>query len=126
MERSLTLSRAEDEEHRFAENESKFRCDECKEKFHKPLLATVSSQSGVQKYYACPRCLTKVSVTREQKNEKLNEKLTMIVRDSKPERENEKKITCDHSVGYLRIRPKNTPIPEECLTCDKMVDCMLH
>jgi hypothetical protein len=26
----------------------------------------------------------------------------------------------------LRIRPKNTPIPEECLTCDKMVDCMLH
>jgi hypothetical protein len=31
---------------------------------------------------------------------------------------------CLHEVGYLKKRGKNTPIPEECLTCSKMIDCM--
>ena len=31
---------------------------------------------------------------------------------------------CAHHLGYLKRRPKNTPIPEECLTCSKMIECM--
>jgi len=30
---------------------------------------------------------------------------------------------CTHHLGYLKKRG-NTPIPEECLTCSKMIDCM--
>jgi hypothetical protein len=33
---------------------------------------------------------------------------------------------CAHSLGYLKRRPKNTPIPEECLICNKMIDCMAY
>jgi translation initiation factor IF-1 len=32
---------------------------------------------------------------------------------------------CPHHFGYLRQRPRDQEIPEECLACEKMVDCML-
>ena len=33
---------------------------------------------------------------------------------------------CPHYLGYLSKRPKNASIPDECLTCRKMVKCMLE
>ena len=33
--------------------------------------------------------------------------------------------TCENYFGFLSQRPKGTPIPEECLTCEKMLDCMV-
>jgi hypothetical protein len=35
-------------------------------------------------------------------------------------------VKCGHFMGYLKQRPRETPIPEECLLCDKMVDCLAH
>jgi hypothetical protein len=32
---------------------------------------------------------------------------------------------CSHHFGYLANRPKDAPFPQECLTCQKIVDCML-
>ena len=32
---------------------------------------------------------------------------------------------CQRYFGFLSQRPKGTPIPEECLTCEKMLDCMV-
>ena len=32
---------------------------------------------------------------------------------------------CPQNFGYLANRPKDAPIPQECLLCPKMVDCML-
>ncbi|MEM1539366.1 MAG: hypothetical protein QXW82_01250 [Candidatus Bathyarchaeia archaeon] len=32
---------------------------------------------------------------------------------------------CPHYFGYLRERPREEGIPEECLTCEKVVECML-
>ncbi len=33
---------------------------------------------------------------------------------------------CLHFFGYLRNMPKNTLIPDECLGCSKMVECLYH
>jgi hypothetical protein len=33
---------------------------------------------------------------------------------------------CPHYLGYLSKRPKDASIPDECLTCRKMVKCMLE
>lgn len=33
---------------------------------------------------------------------------------------------CSHFFGYLRKIPKNTPIPDECFGCPKMVDCLYY
>jgi len=31
---------------------------------------------------------------------------------------------CPHYFGYLGEHPKNTPIPNECLTCTKIMECL--
>ena len=31
---------------------------------------------------------------------------------------------CSHSYGYLAVRPKNSPIPQNCLCCLQVIDCM--
>jgi hypothetical protein len=33
-------------------------------------------------------------------------------------------FTCGHFFGYLNKRQKGTPIPEPCLVCTKMVECL--
>ena len=33
---------------------------------------------------------------------------------------------CPKTFGYLATRPKDAPIPQECLLCPKIVDCMLN
>ena len=35
-------------------------------------------------------------------------------------------LTCNHFLGYMRKRAKDMPIPDECLTCSRMIECMLH
>ena len=32
---------------------------------------------------------------------------------------------CPFHFGYLREHPKNTPIPNECLTCTKIMECLV-
>lgn len=33
---------------------------------------------------------------------------------------------CAHHFGYLRTFPKNSPIPDECFGCEKIVDCLVN
>ena len=32
---------------------------------------------------------------------------------------------CPYRYGYLKTHPKNKPIPNECLTCTKIMDCLV-
>ena len=54
---------------------------------------------------------------KEEKNEK----------DALPAEPAEKKekgsSNCPHHFGYLAKHPKKSRIPEECLTCQKMLEC---
>ena len=52
---------------------------------------------------------------KSDKNEKKNEKSSS----------NDKKSGCPEHFGYLANRPSDVAIPQNCLTCPKMVDCML-
>jgi len=87
----------------------------------------VSSGLLVEEYYACPKCLSKVGSVERQKSVEVDEAdeeeepLKMEVKDTL-----EENVACMHNLGYLKRRPKNTPIPEECLTCPKMIDCMSY
>ena len=42
-----------------------------------------------------------------------------------PEVSEGKQGGCLHEFGYLKNRPKNKPIPDECLTCPKMIQCLM-
>ena len=44
----------------------------------------------------------------------------------KPSTEKENRFSgCPQSFGFLAKRPKDTPIPQQCMLCPKIVDCML-
>ncbi|MGC8998117.1 MAG: hypothetical protein ACP5JW_01750 [Candidatus Bathyarchaeia archaeon] len=102
-------------------------CDGCGENFEKPILATIVSGGYSRTYYACPRCLTKVRDVKTTKHEKgmEEEKVpTVVVRKSGKSTSGD--VKCEHFFGYLKKRPKNTPIPDECLTCNRMIECLTH
>ena len=121
-------------------------CNACGEPFENPLLAMVFNDSVVEEYYACPNCLSKVaSIRHKPEVEAVEEAETVEDVDDMDdvadvaeavadevvepvadvgEVEGGAEVGCLHELGYLKRRPKNTPIPEECLTCSKMIDCM--
>ena len=118
MQKSLELPKLQKD--RFLKGNSvDFVCDECGEAFQKPILATVSRSGRVQTYYACPRCMTRTSKERKE--------ITLLKKDvKKTSVELENNVKCKHSFGYLKKRAKDVPIPDECLTCDKMIECLIY
>lgn len=126
MEKSVNVFRLNMEDHPLKENTVLFKCGECGKEFQKPLLATVSSSVNVQKYFACPRCFTKVkdAEDQEKKETSINAAEAKISREVSAKVE--ENVKCNHYWGYLKKRPKNTPFPEECLTCNRMIECLTH
>ncbi len=55
-----------------------------------------------------PKSMSTVSVETEK---------TEFSRDTRPS-------GCPFHFGYLKEHPKNTPIPNECLTCAKIMECL--
>ena len=116
----------------------------CGREIEEPILLTNLSVKPTEQYDACPYCFTKiepettvvqeevtpqVEVVLEESEDSGSEvlkKVEDLIRVSKEPQEKEKKTSgCPESFGYLANRPKDAPIPQECLLCPKMVDCML-
>jgi predicted RNA-binding Zn-ribbon protein involved in translation (DUF1610 family) len=115
---TLELSKPHREDRSFKGNSVDFVCNECGETFQKPILATVSCKGHVQTYYACPRCMARTSKERKE--------ITISKEDVKKSSiKLENNVRCKHFLGYLKKRPKDVPIPDECLTCGKMIECLL-
>jgi hypothetical protein len=111
----------------------------------------VFNESVVEEYYACPNCLSKVASLREKTvvdeeaeveegdasgdvgdvdfgfgldAEEVAEPVTSVEESDAVGGGGDVAGGCLHGLGYLKKRGKNVPIPEECLTCSKMIDCM--
>jgi hypothetical protein len=126
MEKSLRELRLGSENSYVNKNQNLLRCTQCNGTFQEPLLATLSSGGSVQTYNACPRCLSKVSEVKHQKSE-ADEQASISTRNvKKVVVKTEEDVKCKHFLGYLKKHPKSTPFPDECLVCDKMIECMTH
>jgi len=101
-------------------------CGCCGEDFEHPLLAMVFSDVLVEEYYACPKCLSKVASLGRERGADETEVAEEVEEPAglKFEASVDEAVGCLHHLGYLKNRLKNTPIPEECLTCSQMIDCM--
>jgi DNA-directed RNA polymerase subunit RPC12/RpoP len=125
MERSLSSLKLEVGGSITSETHTGSVCNACGEEFSSPLLAMVFSDYLVEEYYACPKCLSKVrSVERQEQtdiDEPKEEESPLGMEVQAPAKT---AVGCGHHLGFLKSRPKNTPIPEECLTCSKMIECM--
>jgi hypothetical protein len=69
----------------------------------------------------------KHSVSKEEKN-KSSVRSRKRLEKEEPLESQEKKAkgssSCLHEFGYLAKRAKDDPIPDECYTCSKILDCM--
>ena len=76
---------------------------ECRKALQKAFIITHLSKKPTQTYLACPHCLSRVE--------------TVF------------KIECPYYLGFLnflskiKILPKNTSIPDQCLICPKIIQC---
>jgi len=116
---------------------------DCGKTFSEPITATNLSAKSKETYYACPFCLSRIdedelaSETVEENTTDVKNKLSTVVeKEEKQEKRPTLKIevpkeikipkpTCPYSFGYLKKRPKNTSIPEECMLCPDMMKCLL-
>jgi len=130
MERNMSSLKVGNEDYS-PSNPEGISCDSCGEKFEKPLFTTLSSGQVLKEYYACPKCLSKIISVDVQKAKKIKQpeiskEEEPKIDNTKTEKEKETILGCKNNIGFLKRRPKSTPIPEECFTCCKMIDCMAY
>ena len=86
-------------------------------------------EKQTEPYYACPYCLTKLEIEQPKKEEeKVSfEKLAQTQPEKKQDknRSKEKASECQLHPGYLSERSSKEQIPDGCLVCKDIVECML-
>lgn len=107
----------------------------CRRVFANPIIVEDLSLNETGPYQACPYCLTELAVEGIAEAEAEDEELEKGAKTQASERieKRELKLTpesltdhgCSHHFGYLSERSKSEGIPEECMTCDRIVQCML-
>lgn len=106
-----------------------YSCARCGNEFEKPIFAVNNSIGIAEGYYACPRCLSKIESPKDETTVENEVETTQSTEETKNVQPKEAIAThagCPHYAGYLKKRPQNTPVPEECFTCVEMLDCMSH
>jgi hypothetical protein len=94
----------------------------CGKGFEQPVLFMKEARCLREMYYACPHCHSKVDLLSQNKDfSKVKAVASVDVkayacREARPE-------NCSHYIGYLKTQPENMPLPEECLTCQKVLLC---
>ncbi|MGB9914432.1 MAG: hypothetical protein ACPLIG_00060 [Candidatus Bathyarchaeales archaeon] len=128
MQKNLPL-KPETNNQTLPETHTPAKCCVCNQEYNEPLFAAIASGYLIEEYYACPRCLSRIGniesskiIEPEEAEEAKQEE--PAAQKSEIEEKSEGSAVCAHHLGYLKHRPKNTPIPEECFTCGKMIECM--
>jgi len=151
VEQGFTVEAAPPENRKEETNNT---CSHCGRNFSETILATNYSVEPAETYRACPYCLSKVepeSLESFQEDwespaqieeiqpmepvepvreiaepkpveEEVEEKAEA---DTKTEGEKAGPEGCPYHFGYLKEKGRDQPIPEKCLTCPKMLECLL-
>lgn len=116
----------------------------CGREIRNPIFLTNLSIKPTEQYDSCPYCLTKLIPKTLAEPEKITlsedevpenvkvsssqmlKKVEDVILGSSEIKEKVEENGCPQKFGYLANRPKDAPIPPECLLCPKMVDCMLR
>jgi len=85
-------------------------------------------------YEACPYCLTEITVEKEVLISALEPKIPAeenkvggkpLTEEKREIQASPEKTECKHYFGYLSKRSSKEGVPEECIVCEKIVQCML-
>jgi len=95
----------------------------CGKLFSEPIELTVRGEGSLETYHACPHCFSRVSVS-----DKLEKGLSDVplgaLRDASKVIKSNDVANCAHFLGYLKTRPKDSAIRDDCLTCAAILKCM--
>lgn len=100
----------------------------CAKVFVKSLRALNLQATSSGPYDACPYCLTEinqdelVAVNDEPRAVEVNEKAPL----ENPTQVPQKSSSCSYHLGYLNERESKEQIPDECIICKDIVECMLR
>lgn len=107
----------------------------CKKSFTAPLKTLNLQENPSEAYYTCPYCLTKIKITDETLKtdkkpeetpfEKAKQKINQTETKEKI-KNSDKPSGCHYHSGYLSERTSKEQIPDECLVCKDIIDCMLR
>jgi hypothetical protein len=104
----------------------------CRKSFAEPLKAVNLSLENPEPYLACPHCLTDITIQRDPSTDEtkpvFGAGVLKTAKDSLGEEKNAPQPTktrCTHHFGYLSERSSKEEIPEECMACAEIVNCML-
>ena len=113
--------------------DQQFTCSNtaCNLVFSKPIKIINLRSEETKPYDACPRCFTEIVIEGKptaQTKEELNVEGAKV--EIKPEPhgkkvEKEPTVKCAYHFGYLSERSRNEKIPDDCVTCAHIVECML-
>ena len=110
--------------------------DRCGRAFSEPLKLTNLSRRPLEEtYYACPFCLSRVQVHEVLMDPDSSDEKSQIEHEFSASSSKERKSgktegksalssECPHQFGYLNSRSKGAEIPDKCLTCAKILQCM--
>lgn len=106
----------------------------CGKVFSNPLKTENLGSKHGHAYEACPYCLTEIVVEASSLGSEDDEKPeieetrrtdTSLHSDEEKTKQSTPVDKCQHQLGYLSKRSPKEKIPEECMICSKIVECML-
>jgi hypothetical protein len=95
----------------------------CGKIFDRPLELIDLANPTEKGAYVCPHCLCQIETAKPE--QEIMAETEVFTEEKIEEVAEEKDEKCPHFIGYLGKRPKSTPIPESCLTCEQMMKCLL-
>jgi hypothetical protein len=98
----------------------------CGRVFTNPVKVENLGSKGEKVYDACPYCLTEITLKKDSEPNKKSEQQIKAHPTEKASKPSAKVEGCPHFFGYLSKRSAKEKIPEGCLTCGKIVECMLQ
>jgi len=118
----------------------------CGQSFQQPVMVTDYSKLPRETYYACPHCMLRLEMLLEggggdhlghvhikaiEEEETLFSQLGAMDKNrtsgeavSSPQATRPSK-SCRHFLGYLRSRPEELDIPDECAVCPNIMQCYI-
>lgn len=120
-----------------------FTCSnpKCGKVYASPIIVQDLNSKNEFSYHACPYCLTEVVIAkaskliktkRKQKKKgakkrvKIEEKKVQSRKAEIAQHLSTQKHKCPKHFGYLSQRSRKSKIPEECIICKRIVQCMFE
>ena len=101
--------------------------NKCGKVFDKPLQTINLQQNSNTPYNSCPYCFTEITLVESEIENpaETSYKEIKLDKEESPEVLGQT-IICNHHLGYLKEKELKQQIPEECILCTRVIDCMLE